>query len=1119
MVIVSRPLASGRWSGVLVPKSLGNSGMVCSILGTDLQVKFDGALALGGMYTVYDAWVNIFDANTLSADEKTAIILVSHGASSNRDVVELCAGVGGIGIGAEHAGFKVVMQVDFNSLAIEHLMQLNMGDVVHGDITDVQTIKQVHLKLRNNPAAVASGFNCQPFSQQGDQGGFQDPRSNSFIATLRACYLLQPLALILECTPGAGSHPQVKSSLQNLATIMNWQIQDVVFDLADRWPSMRKRWWALLSSCQTPSRPLKSWPMSSDHSKLSDIIQVWPTWSPEHEQQLSLTADEMDAYLVKYPEPRLLDMGAKAATMLHSYANALGPCPCSCRAFGFRPERLEAKGLRGFLIMNNEDQYRYVHPREACLLLTFPDNFPIADDLKATLCMLGQSAAPLQSHWIFLHLFEQLFGEVDLDFAHLISRHCNKLLFDRHHHWPIPTLAQDVVIGLQCSDGFALSFRKVGVLPAQDLLNALRAECEWGERWSLMDGCVPVPSGAYIHPQGFYGPYMLLRITKRQMADQPTEDILLYLSSSAGNQVVQLPAGAFGFEACLAVGCSSTCIMIDSLGHLLWPDQRLWRSQSLWISNLTGAGSAHAGLHMDFIRHVATMMFSESMVAHQCTLIGLHLDADGFHQHFGTATLAEPPNAKQILICILADGHWTLLTIFRLVGDAFLASFWDGEVNDIIPCKISTLIQELEQLWQLECEDICLAGSVRQTMADSCGTVMLNHLGLCLQLFRQEDSWQLETMHPHFLQLCDSHEYLETETAALRGQGRLATANPSEQAIQHQLETLLREKGVPAERTEERAALGIKKLGIKEISEAFQNVNPWGYLKAIGSRPHNSFQWIKSDELQSKIRARASSKFGIQHNKQKGTPKPKKAPAAPLLIDAEQLQLVPATFFSAEKEMKQLTFTEVVPGASGVAFCSAADAIPFLRDGKPLGKEPLALLTTTVVGNDQIGTLPAQQLRFPAQFRGTNEPVLIQGHLIQLGQAHIVRGNGKQVCDLPQLDTQTLKIYVYKDQWEGDWTSFVEQPVRSILAKFPALNMCKAEGCGDACPKFHNAVDEEFDALILDLWSVLVRVPASATIRASLASLAFTLSHAPLVAASLMINLAWFGWASCHFKT
>ena len=518
-------------------------------------------------------------------------------------------------------------------------------------------------------------------------------------------------------------------------------------------------------------------------------------------------------------------------------------------------------------------------------------------------------------------------------------------------------MAQDQTIGLQSSDGFALSFRKAGILTASDLLNALRAECEWGECWALMDGCVPVPSGAYLHAQGFYyGPYTLLRIPKRQVIDQPSEDIMLLLSSQDDNQVVQLPAGSFGFEACLAAGHSSTCIMMDQLGQLLWPDQRIWRSQALWISHLTGAGTAHMGLRMDFIRHVSTMMYAESRVAHQCTLIGLHLDVAGYHQHFGTDTLSQPPDAKQILICILADNHWTLLTIFRLCGDTFLASYWDGEDHDIIPLKISSLVQDLERLWHLEREDICFAGSVRQTMADSCGTVMLTLLGLTLQLFRHEDSWQLETMHSHFVELRDSHEYLETEAFALRGQGRLANATPSEKAVQQQLEALLREKGVPAERTEERAALGIQKLGIKEITEAFQNVNLWGYLKAIGSRPHNSFQWIKSDELQNKIRARASSKFGIQHNKSKGPSKPKKASAAPLLIDAEQLQLVPATFFSAEKEMKQLTFTEVIPGASGIAFCSAADAIPFLRAGKTLGKEPLALLTTTTVGNDQIGT-------------------------------------------------------------------------------------------------------------------------------------------------------------------
>ena len=1070
MVLVACPSASGRWTGVLQPIAQDQKGTRCSIKGLSLEVRVDAALTPGETYTIYDAWVSIFDSSSLSFDEKTVVIPVTSSDVPCQDLVEVCAGVGGIGIGAQYAGFRVVMQIDKNHLAVEHLRELQMGEVYQGDISDTQTIKLAHQQLRRTPGVVASGFNCQPFSFQGDQGGFQDKRSGSFGATLFTTYCLQPAALVLECTPGAGCHSQVRDGLQELAQVMDWQIKDIVIDLADRWPCMRKRWWAVLTSSSRSPLSLNPWPTSLEHSKLRDLFPEWPHWPQEQEQQLLLTSEEHQAYFITYNEPRILDLNSKAPTILHSYGNAIQPCPCSCRAAGFREERLQAKGLRGFMIKNYEEQLRFAHPREVCLLLTFPDDFPISSDLRATLWMLGQSAAPLQSHWVFLHLFENLFGQVDLDFEKLLARHCNKLLFEKYHHWNVPSLHQELEIGLQSSDGAALRFKKVGLHSISELLLALRAECEWGEKWVLMDGCVQVPLGAFLHAHGFYGPYMLLRIAKRQVQSQPEQDILLMINSTNTQDVLQVPMGTFGFQVCQQAGLDFPCIMLNPMGQLIWPDQRLWRSQSLWASPLVGCGNdLVAGLHMDFIRHIATMMFYESLHAHRSTLIGLHLDTDGFHEHFGTDILYDLQDNKHLLLCILADNHWTLLTIFKTSAKTFMATFWDGLEHTILPCKISTLILDLQRLWQLDCTDIVFDGCVMQTRSDSCGTVMLAHLGIALALFRRDDSDRLESMHENFQQLCDSHDYMEMGSSHLRGLGK--TPSTGDKTIQMQLEALLREKGVPPARLEERAALGIQKLGLREITEAFQNVNPWGYLKAIASRPHNSFQWLKSDELQDKIRARANSKFGVQHTKPKGATKPKKTPAGPLWVDPEQLRLVPGTFFSADKEMPQLQFAEVIPGAVGLAFCSAAEAMPFLRAGKALGSQPLALLTTSTISNDMLGSLPAQQLRFPAQCKGTDEPMLVQGTLIQLGQTHIARGNGKAACSLPKLATQTLKVYVYKDQWDGDWTSFIAQPVRSLLQKFPALTMCKAEGCGEACPKSHNAVDEDFDTLILDLWA------------------------------------------------
>ena len=98
------------------------------------------------------------------------------------------------------------------------------------------------------------------------------------------------------------------------------------------------------------------------------------------------------------------------------------------------------------------------------------------------------------------------------------------------------------------------------------------------------------------------------------------------------------------------------------------------------------------------------------------------------------------------------------------------------------------------------------------------------------------------------------------------------------------------------------------------------------------------------------------------------------------------------------------------------------------------------------------------------------------------------------------IPTSTLRLALYKDQWPDDWTSFTQRPFRALLEKFPLLQLCTLETCGEDCRFYHAPVDEPLDHLILDLWnrswlnstgkytkpheahqwSALVRVPASA---------------------------------------
>ena len=93
-----------------------------------------------------------------------------------------------------------------------------------------------------------------------------------------------------------------------------------------------------------------------------------------------------------------------------------------CRSTPFKSERLERDGLHGTLILDPHGQPRFMHPREVgSFYCRVPAGFPIMKSLRATLSMLGQSAAPLQSLWICLHLKQILRQDVTRPFMDFIE--------------------------------------------------------------------------------------------------------------------------------------------------------------------------------------------------------------------------------------------------------------------------------------------------------------------------------------------------------------------------------------------------------------------------------------------------------------------------------------------------------------------------------------------------------------------------------------------------------------------------------------------------------------------------------------------------------------------------
>ena len=284
------------------------------------------------------------------------------------------------------------------------------------------------------------------------------------------------------------------------------------------------------------------------------------------------------------------------------------------------------------------------------------------------------------------------------------------------------------------------------------------------------------------------------------------------------------------------------------------------------------------------------------------------------------------------------------------------------------------------------------------------------------------------------------------------------------------LAELLISKGVPADRVGERVAEATRKVGVSKIKAS----KPWAVLKSLASNLVHPFRWIRAEELEAQIRVRADNKFGTAAVEAKGhKPKPGKGakPKGVPQLDPKHLVLIEGAFVTDDgTTVPNLSFEDVEANAHGIAVCSPAQALPFLEDDASISVEPLALVSTAPIGSFEQVCKQTQELRFPAIYGPTSEPILVAGSLIQLGDAKVKPAAGNASAD--QVSTGVIKVTVFKDQWQGDWEAFLQAPVKGLMQQqVPLLNLCKGQGCGTNCAKFHASIDEAPDTVIHEVWA------------------------------------------------
>ena len=158
----------------------------------------------------------------------------------------------------------------------------------------------------------------------------------------------------------------------------------------------------------------------------------------------------------------------------------------------------------------------------------------------------------------------------------------------------------------------------------------------------------------------------------------------------------------------------------------------------------------------------------------------------------------------------------------------------------------------------------------------------------------------------------------------------------------------------------------------------------------------------------------------------------------------------------------QLTIRQIHPKAKGVVIMTEQEWTPF-RD-QIVSSEGLAFLVIAPV-SEETG-IKGQQIRFPAQSRSTGEPILISALLFQHGAKQVGRCQPAQTHSIEQVETQTIKVIVYRDQTTVEWRDVVAKPIKHILHFLECLQTCTIPEC--ECAKWHKHKHDHDP--IIDLW-------------------------------------------------
>lgn len=136
----------------------------------------------------------------------------------------LFAGIGGIELGFQKAGFKTAWAIEIDKKACITYKANHRHKVINDDLVKVDLSKLSKIDI------LTAGFPCQAFSVAGYRKGFNDERGNVFFEILRYLKYFKPEIVFLENVKNLFKHDEsrtfatIKKELQKLGYNLKYQI-------------------------------------------------------------------------------------------------------------------------------------------------------------------------------------------------------------------------------------------------------------------------------------------------------------------------------------------------------------------------------------------------------------------------------------------------------------------------------------------------------------------------------------------------------------------------------------------------------------------------------------------------------------------------------------------------------------------------------------------------------------------------------------------------------------------------------------------------------------------------------------------------------------------------------